>query len=244
MLHTLNDGSIVKLISARELVAIPIWQGNRIISQKHVDTIKASVKDIKSLDFGFRIVTAVIEDAGGNATKESKIIDGQHRHKVLSDYFQENLFSEDFKVLVLEKEVGDESEIITYFKQLNTQLPIAWKSDPAMVANQYIHALCTTFNTKKESLIRDKSTKRPFLSVEKVREKFLEIFHRGTASESAEDIKAFIERVVAYNEAQYKESDMIILAGRKDADIVQKAADKKFMLAVNPRLQWISDCLP
>jgi hypothetical protein len=224
-------------------VAIPIWQGNRIINQKHVDTIKASVKDIKSLDFGFRIVTAVIEDAGGNEIKESKIIDGQHRHKVLSDYFQENLFAEDFKVLVLEKEVADESEVITYFKQLNTQLPIAWKSDPAMVANQYIQALCTTFNTK-ESLIRDKSTKRPFLSVEKVREKFLEIFSKCTASESSEDIKAFIQRVVAFNHAQYKESDLVILGGRKDADIVQKAADKKFMLAVNPKLQWISDCLP
>lgn len=247
MLHTLHDGSTLKLISAKELIAIPIWNGNRIIDQAHVDTIKASVKDnIKSLDFGFRIVTDVVTDPNGLLVKESKIIDGQHRHRVLRDYFLENYFHEDFQIVVLEKELTSESEKITYFKQLNTQLPIAWKSDPAMVTNEYIKALETKFNTKKESMIRDKSTKRPYLSVEKVREEFLKIFKaKGVASESAEDIKAFVDRVATLNERLIQESDMAILqAGKKEtADLIQKAAAKKFMLAVDPKLKWISECL-
>jgi hypothetical protein len=245
-LHILHDGSNVKLISARQLVAIEIWNGNRIIDTEHVKKIKASLTDIKLIDFGFRIITRMVEDAGGNIIKESKIIDGQHRHKVLTDYFQDNLCAEDFQVLVLEKEVSTESEIITYFKQLNTQLPIAWKSDPAMVANEYIKAIEGKFNTKKEKMVRDSSTKRPYLSIEKIREKFLEIFkQRGIASESSEEIHAFIERVLILNERLLKDSDMVILQGGKRdiIDIVQKAATKKFMLAVDPKLKWIHECL-
>ena len=248
MLHTLNDGSVLKLISAKEFVAIPIWNGNRIIDQAHVDTIKASVKDnIKSLDFGFRIVTDVVIDPNGLLVKESKIIDGQHRHRVLRDYFLENYFHEDFQIVVLEKELTSESEKITYFKQLNTQLPIAWKSDPAMVTNEYIKALEAKFNTKKESMIRDKSTKRPYLSVEKVREVFLDIFKKnGVASESPDHINLFVDRVVALNERLMQGADMAILQGGKKEtmDIIQKASAKKFMLAVDPKLKWISENLP
>jgi hypothetical protein len=96
-------------------------------------------------------------------------------------------------------------------------------------------------------MIRDKSTKRPYLSVEKVREEFMKIFKlKGVASESSEDINAFVERVVELNERLIKESDMAILqSGKKETiDIIQKAAAKKFMLAVDTKLKWISLCLP
>ena len=59
MLHTLHDGSHVRLMKARELVAIPVWNGNRTIDHKHVETIKDSLYDIKHIDFGFRIVTRI-----------------------------------------------------------------------------------------------------------------------------------------------------------------------------------------
>lgn len=242
MLHTLHDGSHVRLMNARELVAIPVWNGNRTIDHKHVETIKASLHDIKVLDFGFRIVTCMVEDAGGNKIKESKIIDGQHRHKVLTDHFQNNFCAEDFQVLVLEKDVTTESEIITYFRRLNTQLPIAWKSDPVMVANEYIKALEGTFN-KKEKFIRSGATKRPYLSVDKIREKFLDAFKRGPSSESPQAIQAFVQKVETWNEKQIKASEFILLQDRKDKDIIQKAADKKFMLAVDPKMCWISECL-
>ena len=242
MLHTLHDGSHLRLMNARELVAIPVWNGNRTIDHNHVETIKASLHDIKALDFGFRIVTYMEDDAGGNRVKVSKIIDGQHRHKVLTDYFQENFCADDFQILVLEKPIDSESEIISDFRRLNTQLPIAWKSDPAMVANEYIKALEEKFN-KKEKFIRSGATKRPYLSTDKIRERFLEIFKRLPASESPQAIKAFVQKVEAWNENQIKGSEFILLQDRKDKDIIQKAADKKFMLAVNAKLSWISDCL-
>jgi len=244
MLHTLHDGSHVRLMNARELVAIPVWNGNRTIDHNHVETIKASLHDIKALDFGFRIVTSMEQDAGGNVIKESKIIDGQHRHKVLSDHFKENLCAEDFQIIVLEKAVSTEAEIITYFRRLNTQLPIAWKSDPAMVANEYIKALELKFNTKKEKFIRSGATKRPYVSTDKIREKFLEVFKKkGIASESPQVIKAFIQKVEQWNDKETKASEFVLLQDRKDKDIIQKAADKKFMLAVDAKLPWISDCL-
>ena len=242
MLHALHDGSQVKVIGARELIAIPVWNGNRTIDHSHVETIKASLHDIKALDFGFRIVTYTVDDAGGNRIKESKIIDGQHRHKVLTDHFQNNFCAEDFPVLVLEKAVTTEAEIITYFRRLNTQLPIAWKSDPVMVANEYVKALEGRFN-KKERLIRSGATKRPYISVDKIRERFLEIFKNGAASESPDSIKAFIHSVAAWNEKQLKISEFILLQDRKDKDSIQKAADKGFMLGVDPKMPWISDCL-
>lgn len=242
-LHTLHDGSKVKLVSARDLIAIEIWNGNRIIDTEHVKRIKGSLADVKAIDSGFHIITRTVQDAGGNPVKESKIIDGQHRHKVLTDYFHENFCAEDFQVLVREKEVASESEVITYFKQLNTQLPIAWKSDPTMVANEYIKALCIQFTGKKERLIREGATKRPYLSVEKVREKFLEIFKAGTASESPEQIKAFVVRVIQYNANEVVQSEFKLLGQTKDREIIEKAASKKFMLAVDPKLAWIAECL-
>jgi len=231
-------------MNARELIAIPVWNGNRTIDHNHVETIKASLHDIKHLDFGFRIVTYMEEDAGGNRVRVSKIIDGQHRHRVLADYFQEHFCAEDFQILVLEKPIATESEIITDFRRLNTQLPIAWKSDPAMVANEYIKALELKFNTKKEKFIRSGATKRPYLSTDKIREKFLEVFKKkGAASESPEAIKAFVQKVEEWNDKETKASEFILLQDRKDKDIIQKAADKKFMLAVDAKLSWISDCL-
>ena len=242
MLHTLHDGSKVKLISARQLVAIEIWNGNRIIDTEHVKRIKASLTDIKAIDFGFRIITRIVEDAGGNSIKESKIIDGQHRHKVLTDYFQDNFCAEDFQVLVLEKEVSSETEIITYFKQLNTQLPISWKSDPVMVANEYIKTLCLAFNGKKEKLIRDGPTKRPYLSVDKIRDKILEIFkYQGTAPESPEVIKEFVNNVLEFNKKEVSNSELKLLEHVKDREIVEKSVNKKFMLALDTKLRWISD---
>jgi hypothetical protein len=111
-----------------------------------------------------------------------------------------------------------------------------------MVANEYIKALEGKFN-KKEKFIRSGATKRPYLSTDKIRERFLEILKRGAASESPQTIKAFVEKVEAWNDKQINASEFILLQERKDKDIIQKAADKKFMLAVNAKLSWISDCL-
>jgi len=244
-LHTLHDGSRVRLMQAKELIRIPIWNGNRIIDQNHVDKLKSSIKDIKTLDFGFRIVSLDVEDAGGRRVRELFIIDGQHRHRVLTDYFAENMFADDFPIVVIEKEVTDESEIINYFKKLNTQMAIPWKSDPSLIANQYIQALEGEFNKGKsqaKKLIRAGATKRPYLSSDKLREVLLDLCKRDILKDG-DVVNEFVVRVVAWIKTAVAGADMAALEAKKgDGDIIQRAAEMKFMLAVDLKLGWVMRC--
>jgi hypothetical protein len=241
-LLTLHDGTRLRVMGAKELITIPVWQGNRIMDISHVQKIKSEIgKDVQKLDFGYRIVTYDEIDAGGNCIKTSWIIDGQHRHRVIYDHFHETLCEPDFNVVVLEKHVKSESEIITSFKELNNQKPIPWKSDPNMLANGYIAELSAAFNTKKEQLIRAKSTTRPYLSAEKLREVLVQ--HGDLLSESADDIKAFVERAKIYNLKAIQAVEMLILGAKKGQEIMERAAKHRFMLAVEPKLPWVVMCL-
>lgn len=236
-LHTLNDGSKVRLIQAKELIQIPIWNGNRIKSGEHVEKIKKGVSDIKTLDFGFRLVSRTIEDADGKRLRETVVVDGQHRHQVLSDHFKENLCSPDFPIVIVEKEVYDESDIISYFNTINTQNPISW-TDPTLVVNKYIEALLNEFKTK-DRLIRDGATKRPYLSVEKLR---VELCKRVGGARGT--VKDFILRVTQYNTEAVKNAELSGLYAKKgDVEILEKAKNLKFMLAVDVKLSWVSECV-
>ena len=243
MLHTLHDGSEVRIMGAKELIKVPVWNGNRIIDGGHVQRIKSSLgPKVQKLDFGYRIVTYDEKDAGGNTVTSSCIIDGQHRHRVLCDFFQDSLCEPDFQVVVLEKKVKCEGEIITYFKELNNQMPILWKSDPNMLANEYINALTAVFNLKKEVLIRPKATTRPYLSAEKLREELRRVGQ--LLKESPEEIKGFVEKVLRWNAKAMEESSLNITFAKKgQGEIIQKAASHRFMLAVDPKLPWVEACL-
>ena len=244
MLHTLHDGSILRVMGAKDLIRVPVWHGNRIIDNAHVQKIKDGLgPKIQKLDFGYRIVTYDEVDAGGNIVTASCIIDGQHRHRVLYDFFQESLCEPDFNVVVLEKKVKCEAEIIVYFKELNNQMPILWKTDVNMLANEYIKKLIDVFNVRKVVMIRPKSTVRPYLSVEKLREVLVAFGEQ--LKDSPEEIKLFVERVLRYNAKALEESDvnMALSTKKGQAEIIQRAADQKFMLAVDPRLPWVGECL-
>jgi hypothetical protein len=240
MLHRLNDGSHVRLIQAKALVQIPIWHGNRIMSGEHVAKIKSSITDIKNLDFGFRLVTRMDEDNDGREVKETVVVDGQHRRQVLSDYFREHPDTPDFPIVIVEKEIQEESDIITYFNTLNTQKPIPWKSDRSLIANKYILALEKEFNTGKgKGHIRSGATKRPYLSVEKLREELC----KKDISESSQDVAAFVARVRAYNDEFASDYATHLTYKKSDLDIIEKAKEIKFMLAVGVKLPWVSSCL-
>ena len=241
MLHTLYDGTIVRTLTAKELIAIPIWHGNRILNSSHVEKIKFTLQgNIKKLDHGYRIVSLKEEDAGGNMIQASYIIDGQHRHRVLSDYFQDNLCEPDFLVVVYETHLSCESEIISCFKELNNQMPILWKTDPNMLANEYIQQLLVAFHTK---LIRPKATTRPYLSVEKLREGLL--LFKEQLKETPHEIRAFVERVKRYNEKEVSMSETKALFALKkgEAELLEKASKLQFMLAIDPKLPWLKECL-
>lgn len=241
MLSTLHDGSRLRTMGARELIEIPIWKGNRIIDMSHVQKIKDGIRgNVQRLDFSYRVARITETDAGGNPVTMSYVIDGQHRHKVLCDHYKENLCEPDFPVVVLEKDMKSEAEIISYFREVNCQKPIEWKSDPMVLANEYIVELIAEFNFGSKKLIRQGSTHRPYLSVDALRDALFaskDMLKEGGAA-------AFVRRVLEHNANRLKRADMAVLGAKKvEAEKIQKAADLRFMLAVDKNLPWVRECL-
>jgi hypothetical protein len=166
-MFTSNDGSIWKSYLASRLAAIEIWKGNRVLDDSHVSRINESLHgNIKHVNLNpFRIVL-VQEETG----PMRYIIDGQHRAKVLKQYFM-NPEAEDFYVIAIEKECNNESEIIELFKIINTTRSIQWKEDPILVSNKYIDAFLKEFNKDpKKPVAKSGKTNRPYISVDKLRD--------------------------------------------------------------------------
>jgi hypothetical protein len=237
---TLHDGSHVRKMSAKELAGYEVWKGNRIIDHEHVKQIKESVGEkVSQLDFGYRIVKYPSNDAAGRVVMVANIVDGQHRHAVLKDYFMTHLCPEDFEVVVVEKTVESETDIIEYFNTLNNVKPITW-TDTNLVVNLYVEALERTFNKPRALYIRPGNTHRPYLSAERLREALLPVVGRLRMRKSF--IDAWVDRVVEWNVQQVKEADVVCLGMKKsEGDLVQRAAKLGFMLAVDPRLRWVVD---
>jgi hypothetical protein len=240
ILHTLGDGSVLRIVMASDIVKIPVWKGNRIIDPVHVENIRTTVgANVRSLDFGYRLVTYEITDGGGAISSETVLVDGQHRHAVLCEHFRPPYFGEDFPVVVTEKHVESEIDIIEYFNTLNNVKAMTW-SEPKLIANAYIAALESEFNKgirPKSFLIRKGATHRPYLSADKVREGLEKI--TGLRGGKA-DIATFVARVKAWNDEQLRLAEVSIAYGGKNAEMIGKAAGMKFMLALDPKLPWLS----
>lgn len=227
-LFTFSDGSVLRKISARDLVKIPIWKGNRILNQDHKQSIQASLHSVKNLDMKpFHIVTYPVEEGDAEETL-SFVVDGQHRHSIIKE--AEN---QDFDVLVVEKKCDSESEVIDYFKILNHTRAIEWKEDPVLVANKYIAALEKAFNGGKEKRIRAKSTHRPYMYVETLREELLKR-KIGYAGKSPEDFVAF---------AKKKNQDEMerVRAKAPKENLEERAIALEFCLALDSKYKWLND---
>lgn len=237
-MHTFHDGSVLRTMSAKELIKVPIWNGNRTLDKEHANRIRDAVgTTVNRLDSGYRIVNYDEPDTSGRIVRQSYIIDGQHRAHVLHEHFLGSLCEPDFPVIVTEKAVESESDAIEYFNAINNVKPQRWRTDPAILANQYIAELEKVFNSKIK-LIRY-STVRPYLSVEKLREVIKANITRLGQEPSA--IRIFCQRAVDKNNELLHQADMLILGKPKEAKYYERAAEAKFMLAVNPKLPWIAD---
>jgi hypothetical protein len=222
-------------MGSRDLLRIPVWKGNRVIDHAHVANIRKAIGDnVRSLDFGYRIVTYNTLDAAGNSVKESYIVDGQHRARVLSEYYAAHPETGNFPILVLEKQASSELEVIDYFNALNNSKPILY-TDINLIVNTYISELEREFNRTKTLLIRPKATCRPYLSSEKLRE----VFHKHKELLRGTDVKAFVHRVRAWNS-----EELVFAKNYPDKPtIVEKACKEEFMLALDPKLSWIPTLL-
>jgi hypothetical protein len=228
-LFTFSDGSILRKISARDLVKIPIWKGNRILDQTHKEAIAKSLKQgSKSLDLKpFHLVSYPIEE---DDTSEimSFVVDGQHRYSIIKE--SDN---QDFDVLVVEKKCESESEVIEYFKILNHTRAIEWKEDPVVVANRYVGALEKAFNTGKDKRIRTKSTHRPYLYIDTLRD---EVKKRkiGYSGKSPEEFVAFAKR-------KNQEELSRLSAKPLKETMEERALALDFALALDPKFKWLNE---
>jgi hypothetical protein len=243
VMHRFHDGSVLQTMTAKELIAIPVWKGNRILDADHAAAIQKKMADVKHLDSGYRIIKYKEADASGVMRLQSYLIDGQHRAHVLREHFLSTLCEADFPVIVTEKSVSSESEAIEYFNVINNVKPQRWDLDPAILVNQYIVELERCFNpkAKKDFVIRQGATKRPFLSVDRLREVLRE--NVKILAQDAAAIQEFGRKAVKKNEELMAAAPMLILANTKDSPFYERATKEKFMLAVDTRLRWIKECL-
>ena len=239
-LHTLADGNVLCVMKASELITIPIWKGNRILDMAHVAEISAEVGDeIEKLDFCYRIINIPETDCTGRHIMGRYVIDGQHRLSVLTRVFHTSV--RDFDVIILKKDVKDESDAISYFRTLNKTKIIDY-DDENLQCNKYIEHLMNIFNTSRQ-LIRHGATKRPYLSVDKLREALL--VHKTYFSSDIDQIKLFVAHAVIENEKGilHREIELALNTNKTKtiANILESAIERKFVLAIDPKLQWIGE---
>ena len=238
---TCHDGSVAHLMSAKQLISIPTWKGNRIIDLVHAGKIYSDIGDPRRLDSSvFRIVKYMEVTASGERIEQRYIIDGQHRIWCIRKFFEESICEADFYVIVYEKTVEDETEAIEYFNNLNNVKTQHWDQDPALLANAYITALQKQF--RKGNMIRAVTTKRPYLSADKLREALIacsDLMRPG-----AQHVEKFVNAVVAWNTKEVGTYNTRLLAPvQREKSIMESCLEKKFALAFDGRLKWVRECL-
>ena len=241
MLHQYNDGSVLKKMSARELISIPIWNGNRILDKEHASKIKEAIgNNINKLDSGYTIIRYNEDASDGRVVLSSYLIDGQHRASVIRDFYNSTICEPDFELTITEKTVESESEAIDYFNSINNVKPQYWKTDPNLLVNNYIKALELRYNKNKKSLlIRNDNTKRPYLSVGTLRE-VLKMNIEFLKSNS-DDINRFIDKVDKYNTKLINIFRIELTQhNAKDEKIKERMICVDFALAYDLKLRWIA----
>jgi hypothetical protein len=245
-IYTLYDGSKVCRMSAKGLVDISVWKGNRIIDETHASRIKLSIDgDIRKLDHLYRIVICPEKDATSVVKPIPYLIDGQHRHAVLQDHFKTHLCEDDFSVLVIVKNVSSEAEIIEYFNTINAVKPLKWKSDPHLIVNQYIAALEAEFNVRKgKPLIRPGRTHRPYLSVDELRVHLTRIAEGTGLSTDRGIVTAFVRHVRAWNDEEVRVIRSMAAVGASENPLKVKCAEHDFLLGFDTKhFKWIHMCI-
>lgn len=243
ILHTYTDGSKLKLTTAKTLIQIPIWKGNRIKDMYHIALLKESIgSNIQHLDKGYHVIKYNETDATGKEVEQSYIIDGQHRASVLIDYFNSTLCEPDFPVTYTEVTVDNEADAIAYFNKINNVKPIHYKEDPKLVANRYIEAIVKALpGPKKAPYFRDKSTHRPYLVTDRLREVLTVNVDRISCKP---DVLA--KRIVDKNK---KLIDDYVLAlsldnvKEKDKNIITRAIEINFALGIDTSMGWFYEVI-
>jgi hypothetical protein len=240
LLHIYNDGSKLYKMSALSLIFIPIWKGNRIIDMNHVNNIKDSINNnVSLLDYGYKIIKYNEIDENNNPIKKSYIIDGQHRISVLQDYFTKYNNASDFLLTVTEINVESEIEAIEYFNKINNVKPIQYEEDTHLIVNKYLKELIKAFPCdKSQPLFRNSSTRRPYLSLDKLRE----VLHKKVNNLKNMQVSVFVEKCVHVNKTIIQELEISSLnVNNKDIKLINNIIKLNFALAWDIQFRWLDD---
>lgn len=240
MLHTYNDGSILKVMKARDLINMPIWKGQRILDKDHIEEIKLAVgSEVNNLDSGYSIIRYKEETTDGKIIMSSYLIDGQHRASVIREFYNNTICESDFNVTVTEKTVESESDAIEYFNKINNVKAQQWKVDPNLLINKYISALEKMFNKNKKCLlIRPGKTARPYLSVDNLRTVLSE--NIGYLKNNNNDILKFVNLTENHNSSLIRNFNLdMAQTSTKDFSIKEKSVRANFTLAYDTKLKWV-----
>lgn len=244
-LHTYHDGSSLMLSTVYNLMKIPNWRGNRILDTDHAKKLQSTVENVQLLDKGYYVIVVPETDAGGNVIEQRYIVDGQHRLSILKEA-RETGFFPDFPVTYIEKVVESESEAIEYFNTINSMKPMPPQdedSTPETVINRCIVALEKEFNTSKKKTdwcLRATETRRPFLCVHDIRP----LLHSNMGRLRLVKPTEFARRVRAWNDKKVEEIELQMAMTIGVPPIRIKCHERRFVLALDPKLPWILACLP
>lgn len=237
-LHTYSDGSKLRLSSAYDLIRIPIWYGNRILDDNHLKQLQADIAgNIKALDLQlFHTATFPSYEEDGKALLKTVLLDGQHRSRILNSHFQVTPDAENFPVLIVERRCNSEADVIDYYKLLNNSKPQEWREDPKLSAQPYVRAVEQMFNKgKKQPLIRQGRTRKPYLSVEDLQDEFVKR-RIGIAMKERPD--EFAARAYQYNTKQLQ-----LLEGGYSDKRLDSGVKVKFMLGLDDKFSWLDALL-
>ena len=116
-----------------------------------------------------------------------------------------------------------------------------WRLDPNLIINNYINALEKVFNKNKKNLLIRKTTLRPYLSSQNLREAFLS--NTSLLKNNNDAITKFVENVVKYNKELVMKISIELAHDTKDIKIKQRAVDIDFALAYDTKLKWVGGLL-
>jgi hypothetical protein len=234
-LYKFSDGSVLKLMDAKELSAIDIWHSQRTLDIHHKQTIQKQVNNsIQALDGSLYHIVRYPPDEE-EEQDICRIIDGQHRASVLRDYFQKEGVAS-FLVLVKEKFCKTEEEAILYFKILNNTKAIEWKEDPKLVAQKFMSALLAVFENEKNKFFRANKTKRPFVQIEKLQLVFV---NRRIGIGMKITPEEFAQKALAWNEAKIDH----ILTQATRSGVEDHALALGFTLGLDESFGWLDAVL-
>lgn len=242
LLFTYTDGSSLWEVGARWLTAISVWEGNRVMDEKHLADLRDTITNPRDIQGLFSVVEYTAEDG----SRQRKIIDGQHRQAVLAAHFAASTTSagtvseDDWPVLVRRYIVADHATVVSIFRQINHAKPMEYRGSPTERLHDIIYAMTREFIGERAkggiiALVRT-SCNRPALNIE-----HLEMAIKSYRLHERTDLTPadIVDHARKMN-GLYADDPARIPMPPVSVSIMNKATEYGFYLGLDPKCSWLA----